>query len=76
MNLRPAPGVSLEEIQKLLDYDWPGNVRELQNIIERALITNRSETLRIPDLIPFDPDRKPFLKGENPSSTEVVLITR
>ncbi|MGD9823231.1 sigma-54 interaction domain-containing protein [Desulfobacter sp.] len=74
MNLRPAPGVSLEEIQKLLDYDWPGNVRELQNIIERALITNRSETLRIPDLTPCDPDRKSFLKGESPSSTEVLTL--
>jgi transcriptional regulator with GAF, ATPase, and Fis domain len=74
MNLRPAPGLSLEEIQKLLNYDWPGNVRELQNIIERALITNRSETLRIPDLIPFDSGHKAFLKGENPSSTEVLTL--
>jgi transcriptional regulator with GAF, ATPase, and Fis domain len=26
-------------------YDWPGNVRELQNVIERAVIVNRSEPL-------------------------------
>jgi transcriptional regulator with GAF, ATPase, and Fis domain len=25
--------------------DWPGNVRELANIVERAVITSRSDTL-------------------------------
>ena len=26
---------------------WPGNVRELENVIERAVIVSRGETLRI-----------------------------
>ncbi len=73
MNMRPAPGVDLEEIRKLLDYDWPGNVRELQNIIERALITNRSEILQFPDLTSFNQDNTPS-KKESPSSTEVLTL--
>ncbi|MCH7857502.1 MAG: hypothetical protein IIB37_12185 [Gemmatimonadetes bacterium] len=33
------------EASKLRAYEWPGNVRELQNVIERAVITNRSGPL-------------------------------
>ena len=33
------------EASQLLSYDWPGNVRELQNVIERAVITNRGGPL-------------------------------
>jgi formate hydrogenlyase transcriptional activator len=29
----------------LMDYQWPGNVRELENIIERAMIVSRGDTL-------------------------------
>jgi transcriptional regulator with GAF, ATPase, and Fis domain len=28
-------------------YDWPGNVRELKNVIERAVILTKGETLRL-----------------------------
>lgn len=69
MNLRPVPGVNLEEIQKLLDYDWPGNVRELQNIIERALITNQEENLRFPDLTLSAPGNRPLPGAEVPVPT-------
>jgi len=36
----------------LLSYDWPGNVRELENIIERALVIGRENTITEEDL-PF-----------------------
>ena len=32
-------------IDRLMAYDWPGNVRELENLIERALIQKRGDTL-------------------------------
>ena len=31
----------------LHDHDWPGNVRELENVIERALIRSRGDTLQL-----------------------------
>ncbi len=39
-------------LQCLLAHDWPGNVRELQNVIERAVVLGRSETLTPRDLPP------------------------
>ncbi len=32
-------------IDRLMAYDWPGNIRELENLIERALIQSRGDTL-------------------------------
>lgn len=40
-----------EAERKLLEHDWPGNVRELRNVIERAMIFNRSEKLDAPDIV-------------------------
>lgn len=42
----PRPRVTQANILELQQYDWPGNVRELQNVIERAVITSPSGTLR------------------------------
>ncbi len=39
-------------IAELMRYDWPGNIRELENIIERALILSRGNTLEYGDWIP------------------------
>jgi DNA-binding NtrC family response regulator len=50
MNLPRIPRVSSHDLERLKSYDWPGNVRELQNIMERALILSRSDSLRFPDL--------------------------
>ncbi|MGE0639792.1 MAG: sigma 54-interacting transcriptional regulator [Thermoanaerobaculia bacterium] len=36
------------DLEALTAYDWPGNVRELENVIERALILTRDETLAVP----------------------------
>ena len=35
----------------LLKYNWPGNVREVQNIIERLILTTRSEII-LPEHLP------------------------
>jgi formate hydrogenlyase transcriptional activator len=40
-------GISKQTYHVLRTYDWPGNIRELQNVIERALISSRGETLKI-----------------------------
>lgn len=38
-------GISRKALHILMEHDWPGNVRELQNVIERAVILARGDTL-------------------------------
>ena len=40
-------GISKQTYHVLRTYDWPGNIRELQNVIERAVISSRGDTLKI-----------------------------
>ncbi|HPJ97300.1 MAG TPA: sigma-54 dependent transcriptional regulator [Syntrophales bacterium] len=51
-NGKKIDAVSREARDMLLKYDYPGNVRELENIIERAVVIARNETISIRDL-PF-----------------------
>jgi formate hydrogenlyase transcriptional activator len=44
---RPIPSMGGQTLQLLEAYHWPGNVRELENLIERALIVSRGDTLDI-----------------------------
>jgi DNA-binding NtrC family response regulator len=37
-------------MERMLDYNWPGNVRELENVIERAVVLSRGDTLAEQDL--------------------------
>lgn len=39
-----------DAMSKLLEYSWPGNVRELENVIERAAVLCRSDTIFLEDL--------------------------
>jgi two-component system, NtrC family, response regulator AtoC len=52
---RPVPRVDPGCIRRLEAYDWPGNARELRNVVERALIFSRSETLSIMPFISTAP---------------------
>ena len=56
------------EFQEALErYDWPGNVRELRNIINRAFIMARGDTLTVDAL----PDK--FLRGARRRKTSLTL---
>jgi transcriptional regulator with GAF, ATPase, and Fis domain len=44
---KAVTGPTAEALRALLAYGWPGNVRELENIIERAVILEAGEKLRL-----------------------------
>ncbi len=37
--------------EKLLRYEWPGNVRELRNVLERAVLLCRQESIGVEDIV-------------------------
>ena len=47
---KTVTGISPEALRQLMMYDFPGNVRELENIIERAIVLARGETIEIEHL--------------------------
>jgi two-component system response regulator HydG len=50
-NRRHIKGLAPRTLDLLMRYDWPGNVRELENVLERAVILVRGETI-MPDALP------------------------
>jgi len=44
------------QAQAIQSYEWPGNVRELKNVIERAVILTKGDTLRLDLSIPETAD--------------------
>lgn len=50
-------GIDPEALEVLTAYEWPGNVRELENVIERAVILCRTDSI-IKELLPLDRRRE------------------
>ena len=68
---RLAPGA----IDDLMAYGWPGNVRELENLIERAMILHRGESLRFDELgatLPKNGGSNPVESGDEVLDLDVV----
>ncbi|MGA0134197.1 MAG: sigma-54-dependent transcriptional regulator [Opitutales bacterium] len=42
--------LSAEALEAMLSYDWPGNVRELENVVQRANVLAKGETILSKDL--------------------------
>jgi two-component system response regulator HydG len=49
-NAKPRLHIDPKARQRLVEYGWPGNVRELENVIERAVVLSRGDTLTEADL--------------------------
>jgi DNA-binding NtrC family response regulator len=52
-NGKTVAGVSDRAMELLERHSWPGNVRELRNVIERATIVAKAETIEPSDLPPL-----------------------
>lgn len=50
-NEKPPLHITPQALNALMDYSWPGNVRELENVIERAVVLCRSDSITA-DLLP------------------------
>jgi PAS domain S-box-containing protein len=44
---KPVKRTSEETMLRLASYPWPGNIRELQNVIERAVVLSKGESLEL-----------------------------
>ncbi|MCB0220402.1 MAG: sigma-54-dependent Fis family transcriptional regulator [Chrysiogenetes bacterium] len=64
---REAMTLTSEARNALRHYEWPGNVRELENVIERAIVLNDSESIGVSDL-PFSPTQGTGIAGDFPNS--------
>ncbi|MBN2290925.1 MAG: sigma-54-dependent Fis family transcriptional regulator [Pirellulales bacterium] len=43
-------GISEQAMAALQRFEWPGNVRELQNVVERAVLLGKGDTIELDDL--------------------------
>jgi PAS domain S-box-containing protein len=69
-------GLSDDALKALYDYDYPGNVRELVNILERAFVLCRGETIELEHLPPLivregNIDFQPEDKRRKPSDAAI-----
>jgi DNA-binding NtrC family response regulator len=49
-NQRDVEGFEPRTMDALAEYGWPGNVRELENVVERAVVLCRAETIDVDEL--------------------------
>jgi transcriptional regulator with GAF, ATPase, and Fis domain len=48
-----AKALAPDTMRLLCEYSWPGNVRELENVIERLVVTGRSDSI-LPEELPME----------------------
>jgi DNA-binding NtrC family response regulator len=70
-NAKPRLTVARAALERMLDYAWPGNVRELENVIERAVVLSRNDTLTEHDL----PDAIAKASNASPRALEFPVGT-
>ncbi len=63
-NQKFIKGIDPMALDALINYDWPGNVRELQNVMERAVVLTKYETIVLDDL-PKKLIQKPLREAED-----------
>jgi DNA-binding NtrC family response regulator len=53
--------ITAEDMQRLKAYSWPGNVRELRNVIERACVLSKGDSLNLDDVLGGEGAAQPSL---------------
>ena len=56
---KPITELDAGAFEKLRGYSWPGNVRELRNVVERAVLLTKGETLGAEDFVLARADETP-----------------
>ncbi len=69
---RQLTGFSEEAERLLLHYTWPGNVRELRNVVERAVVLERSNMVT-PESLPLTGAMS--AEANNESNKDVVTLS-
>ena len=69
---REVKGFNEKAASALVAYDWPGNVRELQNVIERAVVLTRGDTITLKEL----PGLKAAGEGESAETERIADIEK
>jgi len=54
---KPITSIEQAAMKKIRSYGWPGNVRELRNVIERAVLLCKGDTLTRDDIVLGRPAR-------------------
>jgi two-component system response regulator PilR (NtrC family) len=70
--------IAEEALQLLQRYSWPGNVRELENVIERAVALESSDTIlpeRLPESIRSPSRSEPLPKIGDGFSVDAYLLS-
>ncbi len=62
-------------LDMLQAYDWPGNVRELKNVIERAVILTRRNTLRLDLSLPVHGSPKKTQSSTKAANVNSSIMT-
>jgi two-component system response regulator HydG len=70
-NARSRLAIPAEVLGRLVDYAWPGNVRELENVIERAAVLCRGESVGLDEL----PDAVAHATAQAPSALTFSIGT-
>lgn len=70
--------VSKETLDVLMKYPYPGNVRELENIIQRAVVLTREDTISTKDLPPHIklPEEKRSQSGSGSMTEQVEALEK